>query len=152
MEYRQPDLDAAQTGVAGGIQQCIAALKTLCSALGQFHRGVFSRYGLTATQAEATYHLVTHGPMPSYRLADLLGVSTSAVTPLVDRLERGGFLERRAYPQDRRVTLLAATATGDAAVAQALPVFEEHLLRAGVDFAAITPVLEELADVLGQPG
>ena len=40
------------------------------------------------------------------RLADLTGLTTGAVTGVLDRLERGGFIERSADPSDRRRTLI----------------------------------------------
>ena len=45
------------------------------------------------------------------RLADLAGITTGAVTGVLDRLENAGFVERRADPSDRRsVAIYASTA------------------------------------------
>ncbi len=52
---------------------------------------------------------------PGLRLSDLqarLGLSSGATTTLADRLERGGFLERRRITEDRRGVALHATAEG----------------------------------------
>lgn len=43
------------------------------------------------------------------RLADHLGISTAAVTVLVDRLVVSGHLERAPHPRDRRSVLLMPT-------------------------------------------
>lgn len=43
------------------------------------------------------------------RLADHLGISTAAVTVLVDRLVGSDHLERRPHPRDRRSVLLVPT-------------------------------------------
>ncbi|WP_158550763.1 MarR family transcriptional regulator [Geodermatophilus sp. TF02-6] len=43
------------------------------------------------------------------RLAELTGLSTSATTAMLDRLERRGFLERRRDPDDRRKVVVAVT-------------------------------------------
>jgi DNA-binding MarR family transcriptional regulator len=56
-------------------------------------------------------------PMPMRELAGLLGVDPPNLTPLVDDLERSGFVERQAHPTDRRVKLVVATPKG-AALAQ----------------------------------
>jgi DNA-binding MarR family transcriptional regulator len=41
-----------------------------------------------------------------------LGVTKQAAAQLVDRLVRGGYVERRPHPSDRRARLLALTARG----------------------------------------
>ena len=43
------------------------------------------------------------------RLAELTGMSTSAITAVLDRLERRGFVERRRDPADRRKVIVVAT-------------------------------------------
>lgn len=50
-------------------------------------------------------------------LAEHLGVGQSAVTPLVDRLEAQGVVQRRRSEKDRRVWLVALTEKGEAVVA-----------------------------------
>lgn len=63
----------------------------------------------TVEQAEAG---VVQGALPGVtprRLADHLGISTAAVTTLVDRLVASGHLERTPHPTDRRSVLLVPT-------------------------------------------
>lgn len=43
------------------------------------------------------------------RLAELTGLSTGAITGVLDRLERAGFVAREADPGDRRRTLVRLT-------------------------------------------
>jgi len=57
------------------------------------------------------------GPMPIAAIGQRLGVSPSTMTGLGDRLERGGYLERRPHPSDRRATVLALTRKGRRAFA-----------------------------------
>jgi DNA-binding MarR family transcriptional regulator len=45
------------------------------------------------------------------RLAELTGLSTGAITGVIDRLERAGFLVREHDPEDRRRVLLRLTQT-----------------------------------------
>jgi DNA-binding MarR family transcriptional regulator len=47
-------------------------------------------------------------------LARQLGLSTSSVTGLIDRLEKAGYVERRPHPSDRRKLALAPTSHADA--------------------------------------
>jgi nitronate monooxygenase len=46
------------------------------------------------------------------RLADVLNVSLSNATGLVDRIEERGFIERSRVPEDRRVVLVRITEDG----------------------------------------
>lgn len=52
------------------------------------------------------------GPTPIVGVGQRLGVSPSTMTGLADRLERGGYVERRRHPSDRRATVLALTRKG----------------------------------------
>jgi DNA-binding MarR family transcriptional regulator len=67
-----------------------------------FSQAVADHVGLNATDLEALDLLVRHGPMPAGRLAELTGLTTGAVTGLVDRLERRGYVRREPHPSDRR--------------------------------------------------
>ena len=51
-------------------------------------------------------------------LATLLGVGQSAITPLVDDLEKRGLMERQRSSEDRRIWLLALTSKGRKAYRQ----------------------------------
>ena len=63
---------------------------------------VADRVGMNATDLEALDLLTMHGPMPAGRLAELTGLTSGAITGLVDRLERAGYARRERDPGDRR--------------------------------------------------
>jgi DNA-binding MarR family transcriptional regulator len=46
--------------------------------------------------------LSTSGPLTAGRLAELTGLTTGAITGVVDRLERSGFVRRERDANDRR--------------------------------------------------
>ena len=46
--------------------------------------------------------LVRNGPMTAGELARATGLTTGAITGIVDRLEKAGWAQRRADPGDRR--------------------------------------------------
>ncbi|ADP83326.1 MarR family winged helix-turn-helix transcriptional regulator [Pseudofrankia inefficax] len=52
--------------------------------------------------------------VPLSYLAQALQLHQASVTNLVDKLEKQGYLERKAHPSDRRVTLAQITRTGRA--------------------------------------
>ncbi len=51
-------------------------------------------------------YLAPFGPVPAGRLGDAVGLTTGALTIAVDRLDRAGYVQRRADPTDRRRILV----------------------------------------------
>ncbi len=70
------------------------------------------RLGISMAQLNIMYTLQRNGEMPMSRLADVLNVSLSNASGLVDRMEERGFVERTRVPEDRRVVLVRITAAG----------------------------------------
>jgi nitronate monooxygenase len=64
----------------------------------------------------AQFHIAVtlqrNGVMTMSRLADLLGVSLSNASGLIDRLEERGYVERTRVPEDRRIVMVRITTTG----------------------------------------
>ena len=55
-----------------------------------FHQAVADRFGLHATDHKCTDLIARHGPMSAGTLAALTGLTSGAITGVVDRLEAGG--------------------------------------------------------------
>ena len=73
------------------------------------------RTGVSMGHVHVLWLLEHHGAMPMSRLADLLDVSLSNATGLIDRMEERGLVERVRTPDDRRLVLVRpATAGRDA--------------------------------------
>jgi DNA-binding MarR family transcriptional regulator len=70
------------------------------------------RMGISMAQLHILYTLQRGGEMPMSRLADVLHVSLSNATGLIDRIEERGFVERTGVPEDRRVVLIRVTDAG----------------------------------------
>jgi DNA-binding MarR family transcriptional regulator len=66
--------------------------------------------GLNSTDFASLCLLLLHGPAPAGRLAELTGLTTGAVTGLVDRLERAGLVRREVDPEDRRKVIVVPDA------------------------------------------
>jgi len=62
--------------------------------------------GLNPTDIGSLCLLLLHGPAPAGRLAELTGLTTGAVTGVIDRLEEGGFVHREVDPADRRKVIV----------------------------------------------
>ncbi|WP_219973432.1 MarR family transcriptional regulator [Rubrobacter xylanophilus] len=76
-----------------------------------YHGAVAERFGLSATDWKCGEILLRMGPMNPTQLAALTGMSTAAVTLVIDRLEQAGFARRERDPNDRRRVLVYPTAT-----------------------------------------
>lgn len=70
-----------------------------------------SGYGLSAAQWRLLAHLVKAEGLPQARLAALLEIEPISVSRLLDRMEEGGWIERRTDAADRRVRMVFATRT-----------------------------------------
>lgn len=79
--------------------------------------------------------LVEEGPLSQQRLGERQGVDRTTMVAVVDDLERGGLVERRRDPQDRRAYALYATAKGRRVLRQA----GEAAKRAEDEFLAPLP-------------
>ena len=72
----------------------------------------FADSELTVARTHLLWELHRLGPSTQQTLATGLKVSPRNVTGLVDALEAGGFVARRAHPSDRRATLVTLTDRG----------------------------------------
>jgi DNA-binding MarR family transcriptional regulator len=66
--------------------------------------------GVNPTDFGSLCLLLLHGPAPAGRLAELTGLTTGAVTGVIDRLEQGGFVRREVDPTDRRKVIVVPDA------------------------------------------
>lgn len=71
-----------------------------------FHHAVAERLGLGPTDHKCFDLLCERGEMTASELAAITGLTTGAITGVVARLERGGYLRREPDPHDRRKQIL----------------------------------------------
>ena len=67
---------------------------------------IADKIGLSATEFEALDIITHHQPVSAGKLAMYCGLTTGAITGLVDRLEKAGFVKRKRDDIDRRRVLL----------------------------------------------
>lgn len=77
-----------------------------------FHHAVGEHMGLSATEHKAADILRRFGPMTAGELAAQTGLTTGAVTGLVDRLEKEGFVYREHDKHDRRRVIIKPVTRG----------------------------------------
>lgn len=126
---------------------------TAMGLLFEAHEGLVAKleptwrsHGLSALDMNALQRL-SRSPGRRLRMTDLasqVGLSTSGVTRLVDRLQRGGLAERETDPDDRRSTYAVLTPAGSDKIDQALPEYSAAVRRWFID--QLTPA--QLDDLL----
>ena len=75
------------------------------------YANISERHGLTPAQAKLLC-VLADGSRGMAELADCFGVGRAALTGLVDRTERHGYVERLPVPDDRRALRVALTDAG----------------------------------------
>jgi DNA-binding MarR family transcriptional regulator len=72
-----------------------------------FVHAVAAQLGLNPTDFESMDVLDWTGPIPAGRLAELTGLSTGAISGILDRLEAGGWIARTRDPHDGRKVIVS---------------------------------------------
>ena len=80
--------------------------RELSNAMIFFHEAVASRLGMSAAEWKCLGLLEQHGPLTASRVAELSGFTTGAITGIVDRLEKTGYVRRKPHPNDRRSVIV----------------------------------------------
>ncbi|MER3418443.1 MAG: hypothetical protein C4343_04935 [Chloroflexota bacterium] len=98
-------LPADVAGLIADLRSTLTELKCLGSER-------LRRLGVSMGHLHAMALLERHGRLSMSRLAELLDVSLSNATGLVDRMAERGLVERIRVPDDRRVVVVALTDLG----------------------------------------
>jgi predicted transcriptional regulator len=126
-----PDLhdnDPPQTQEAGNLLG-----REFITAVVVFHETVGRLLGLTAVERKCLDVLARIGPVTAGGIAEHTGLTTGAVTGLIDRLQSAGYVERATDPTDRR--RVRVSLRPDSRLNQVMPAVFGPL---GVDMAALT--------------
>ncbi|MFD9367660.1 MarR family winged helix-turn-helix transcriptional regulator [Streptomyces sp. NPDC060020] len=99
---------------------------------------VAQRLGLNVTDLTCLGHILGAGdtPLAAGDLAELVDLTTGAVTGVLNRLERAGYARRRPDPADRRRVRVVAEPE---AAARVVAVYQPFYDRLGALFADYTP-------------
>jgi len=65
--------------------------------------------GISPTQFRLLAHLMADGPLTQAELSDLLSITPPSTVKLIDRMQRDGWVERRADERDRRINKIVCT-------------------------------------------
>lgn len=113
-----------------------ALMRQLTERQQRFERQIAQRLKVDAAGLAALQHLIAEGPATPTELSRRLGVSTAAMSLVIDRLEAAGHVSRQPHPTDRRKVVVTASAPArEAAYRQTDPLIEGVTRLA----AALTP-------------
>ena len=77
-------------------------LRQLNGLSASFVRAAAARIGVTVTDMQVIESLTSTGPMTAGQLAELTGLTTGAITGMLNRLEEAGLVRRERDPEDAR--------------------------------------------------
>ena len=90
-----------------------------------FGQTVAKTVGISGSDLECLDFLNLEGRVTAGRLAEVMGLTTGAITGVVDRLEKAGLVRRERDPDDRRKVFIATAPESIAKVGR----FYEHMQR-----------------------
>jgi DNA-binding MarR family transcriptional regulator len=139
-----PSTEALIDAIVGDLHHMIGSLR--CAGTGRMVKA-----GISMTHLHILWVLEHHGDLTMTRLADLLDVSLSNATGLIDRMEERGLVERDRVPNDRRVVLVRASAEG-ARIRDEIEALKQDRLRSilgRLEPAKLERVLGAIGDLRG---
>lgn len=136
------------------IEEVVHLLRVEVGEALAFAAAIARRTGLGLSEIAALEHLQhSHGGLTPTELGRRLSLSSGAITALVDRLERGGHVERRPNPGDRRSSVVLPVPEGLEEAGRHLRPAATELLEATAEFteeerAAVGRYLEVVTEIL----
>ena len=130
--------------IVGDLHEMIGSLR--CAGTGRMVKA-----GISMTHLHILWVLEHHGDLTMSRLAELLDVSVSNATGLIDRMEERGLVERFRIPTDRRIVVVRASAEG-ARIRDEIEALKQDRMRTilgRLDPSSLSRVLTAISDLRG---
>ena len=97
-------------------------------------RNVVTGWGGSAPQLMLIVLLVRHKSLTMGEAAELLDVTPTAITRLVDSLEKEGLVSRQVSPHDKRVYLISVTKKAESMAKAMMPKHEKRMTELFSEF------------------
>ena len=91
------------------VEQVIHLARAHQAANDAFDEVAYQKLGINRTDGRCLDIVENQGPITAGRLAELSGLTTAAVTAVLDRLERAGYARRVRDAKDRRHVIVELT-------------------------------------------
>ena len=88
------------------IYDLMTAVRRLTRSSMMLQYAIAEKMKLNATDAECIDFLMEMGPSTAGDLAKVTRLTTGAITSVIDRLEKAGFVKRESDPKDRRKVII----------------------------------------------
>src|ERR687898_1948660 len=88
------------------IQIIVDRFREVSTETVMFHQTVADELGLYITDHKCMDIIHRFGAMSAGRLGEMTGLTTGAITGMIDRLEKVGYVRRANDPKDRRKTIV----------------------------------------------
>jgi DNA-binding MarR family transcriptional regulator len=89
------------------LQDLENAMRKASAQGAMFAKAVADRAGISSSDMDCMDFLNIEGRMTAGRLAELTGLTSGAITGVIDRLEKAGFVRRERDESDRRKVFIA---------------------------------------------
>jgi DNA-binding MarR family transcriptional regulator len=89
------------------LQELENAMRKASAQGTMFAKAVADRAGISSSDMDCMDFLNIEGRMTAGRLAELTGLTSGAITGVIDRLEKAGFVRRERDESDRRKVFIA---------------------------------------------
>lgn len=135
-----------------GVRRATELIRDVRELSQEFELHLGRQLTVNPTDLQAMEHLIQSGPLGPTELARRLGISTAAVTSVVDRLTALGHVTRTQHPTDRRgIVVVPSPDSVKRAMAALIPMivgidgvlddFDDH------EQATITAYLEQVVSI-----
>jgi DNA-binding MarR family transcriptional regulator len=91
---------------ANMMQDLMDSVRSLTRSSLQFQNAIALKTNLNVTDLECISYLIETGPSTAGDLATLTGLTTGAITNVIDRLEKAAYVRRENDPNDRRKVIV----------------------------------------------
>ena len=120
------------------------ALRNVSGQAVLFSQALAERLGLSSSDLECLDVILLNGPMTAGDIARASGLTSGAITGVIDRLEKAGYVKRQADPDDRRKVMVTALPSIEDRARSATQPMEDanRTLLAGYDDKALALILD----------
>lgn len=128
------------TGRIRSIIKLLIAYKKEARSAQAFHNALAASAKMHSTDLVCMDFLLQHGPSTAGELTSLTGLTTGAMTNVIDRMERAGYVRRETDKKDRRKVLVKAVSHKLKRVIAMQSTHADHMQKLLTEYS-----LEELA-------